>query len=187
MGPRCHILDGGIRRAGARCGSRRLVDAISGAQLWSETYARDAQPSSGLAVQDDVTDRVVATVADVHGVLLRSASAEVNTRPLEGLSAEELILRYWTYHRQHAPAEHRLLRDHLERFAAARPASATFQRDAGAPLRSRVDSASIGSRIRSRARRCGRGAAARRAESARAEALAFVDFFTQDRDAFRAC
>ena len=86
----------------------RLVDAESGAQLWSETYTRDVQPDTVIAVQDDVTDCVVATVADVHGVLLRAMSVGVTGRPLEELDSQELRLRYWAYHRQHAPDEHML-------------------------------------------------------------------------------
>ena len=121
-----YLLDGGIRRGGASIRiTARLVDAGSGAQLWSETYTREPQGNL-LAIQDDVTDRVVATVADVHGVLLRSASAGVRGVPIEQLTPEELRLRYWSYHRQHAPIEHGLLRDHFERLVEAQPVVAPF-------------------------------------------------------------
>jgi TolB-like protein len=120
-----YILDGGIRRAGTSIRvTARLVDAESGAQLWSETYARELRQGDLLTVQDDVTDRVVATVADVHGVLLRSASVGVRGVPIDQLTPEEVRLRYWSYHRQHAPIEHGLLRDHFERLVEAQPASA---------------------------------------------------------------
>ncbi len=122
-----YLLDGGIRRAGGTMRIvARLVDAESGAQLWSETYTRDVQPDTVLAVQDDVTDCVVATVADVHGVLLRAMSVGVTGRPLEELDSQELRLRYWAYHRQHAPDEHGLLRDFLERSVERQPAFAPF-------------------------------------------------------------
>jgi serine/threonine-protein kinase len=122
-----YILDGGIRRGGTSIRiTARLVDAGSGAQLWSETYTRELSPDNLLAVQDDVTDHVVATVADVHGVLLRSASAGVRGIPIEQLTPEELRLRYWSYHRQHAPIEHGLLRDHFERLVEAQPVLAPF-------------------------------------------------------------
>jgi len=122
-----YILDGGVRRGGTSIRiTARLVDAGSGAQLWSETYTREPAQGNLLAVQDDVTDRVVATVADVHGVLLRSASAGVRGIPIEQLTPEELRLRYWSYHRQHAPIEHGLLRDHFERLVEAQPALSPF-------------------------------------------------------------
>src|SRR5262249_54390020 len=79
-----YVLDGGIRRGGASIRiTARLVDAESGAQLWSETYTRELPQGNPLAVQDDVTDRVVATVADVHGVLMRTASVNVRAVPLD--------------------------------------------------------------------------------------------------------
>jgi TolB-like protein len=122
-----YILDGGIRRGGTSIRiTARLVDAESGAQLWSETYTRELRQSDLLTVQDDVTDRVVATVADVHGVLLRSASVGVRGVPINQLTPEEVRLRYWSYHRQHAPTEHGLLRDHFERRVEAQPAFAPF-------------------------------------------------------------
>jgi TolB-like protein len=90
-----YILDGGVRRGGTSIRiTARLVDAGSGAQLWSETYTREPAQGNLLAVQDNVTDRLVATVADVHGVLLRSASAGVRGIPIEQLTPEELRLRY---------------------------------------------------------------------------------------------
>jgi TolB-like protein len=90
-----YILDGGVRHGGTSIRiTARLVDAGSGAQLWSETYTREPAQGNLLAVQDNVTDRLVATVADVHGVLLRSASAGVRGIPIEQLTPEELRLRY---------------------------------------------------------------------------------------------
>jgi TolB-like protein len=65
-------------------------------------------------------------VADVHGVLLRSASDGVRGMPIEELTPEELRLRYWSYHRQHAPIEHGLLRDHFERLVQGQPSFAPF-------------------------------------------------------------
>jgi len=122
-----YILDGGIRRGGTSIRiTARLVDAGSGAQLWSEVYTRELAQGNLLTIQDDVTDRVVATVADVHGVLMRSASVGVRGVPIERLTPEELRLRYWSYHRQHAPMEHGLLRDHFEGLAEAQPAVAPF-------------------------------------------------------------
>jgi TolB-like protein/Tfp pilus assembly protein PilF len=120
-----YVLGGSLRRAGTAIRiAVRLADAESGAQLWSETYTRDLQQHTPISVQDDVTDRAVATVADVQGVLLRTMSKAVSGRPIDELDPAELRLRYWSYHRQHAPAEHGLLRDTFERFAERQPAFA---------------------------------------------------------------
>ena len=126
MGAR-YLLDGTIRRAGnALRISVRLVDSDSGAQLWSDAYARDLQGSDLLTLQDDLTDRIVATVADVHGVLMRAMSQEVGALRLDEDDPRALRFRYWAYHRQHAPREHGLLRDLFERLADKQPGVAPF-------------------------------------------------------------
>jgi TolB-like protein/predicted Zn-dependent protease len=114
-----YLLDGSIRRAGhaLRVGVR-LVDSHSGAQLWSDTYARDIQAVDLLALQDDLTDRIVATVADVHGVLMRSMSQEAATLGLSDADPRVLRFRYWAYQRQHTAVEHSQLRDAFEAVAA---------------------------------------------------------------------
>ena len=122
-----YLLDGGIRRAGnALRISVRLVDSGSGAQLWSEAYARDLQGSDLLTLQDDLTDRIVATVADVHGVLMRSMGQEVAALGLDEEDPRALRFRYWAYQRQHGPREHGLLRDLFQRAADQRPGVAPF-------------------------------------------------------------
>jgi TolB-like protein/Tfp pilus assembly protein PilF len=122
-----YLVDGSIRRAGhaLRVGVR-LVDSHSGAQLWSDTYARNVQAVDLLTLQDDLTDRIVATVADVHGVLMRSMSHDVATLGLDDADARVLRFRYWAYHRQHTPVEHGQLRDAFERAVEQQPTVAPF-------------------------------------------------------------
>src|SRR6185503_16510257 len=84
----------------------------------------DLQGSDVLALQDDLTDRIVATVADVHGVLMRSMSQEVGALRLDEDDPRALRFRYWAYHRQHAPREHGLLREVFERAADKQPSVA---------------------------------------------------------------
>ena len=122
-----YLIEGGIRQAGQSVRiSARLIEASTGAQLWSQTYTHALQPDTLLAIQDDVTDRIVATVADVHGALMRSLSLGVSARPFADLSIEELRFRYWSYHRQHAPVEHGLLRDRFEQLVEQQPGVAPF-------------------------------------------------------------
>jgi TolB-like protein/Tfp pilus assembly protein PilF len=120
-----YLLDGVMRRGGVALRlTVRLVDTTSGAQLWSETYNRNVTDADQLALQDDLTDRIVATVADAHGVLLRVMSQGIDALTANELDADTLALRYWAYQRQHSPAEHGLLRDAFERLVEERPAYA---------------------------------------------------------------
>src|SRR5690606_18351172 len=65
-----YIVGGIVRRAGGAIRvTAHLIDAASGAQMWSQDYARDTQAADLSAIQDDLTDHIVATVADPYGVL----------------------------------------------------------------------------------------------------------------------
>ncbi len=120
-----YLLEGGIRKgASALRINVQLVDAETGAHLWAETYNRDLQGSDVLAVQDDITDRVVATVADTSGALVRSMAASVEEKPDSELTASDVVLRHWRYQHRGTPAEHARVRDGLERFVEREPGHA---------------------------------------------------------------
>ena len=75
----------------------QLVDAVSGAHLWAETYDRPFRPEETFALQDELVPRIVSTVADMQGVLPRSMSDAVHSRPPEQLSPYEAVLRGFGY------------------------------------------------------------------------------------------
>ena len=62
--------------------SVQLVDAATGTHMWAEAYDRDLAEAGIFKLQDDITDRVVATVADPYGVLVRRwPSRSATSRP----------------------------------------------------------------------------------------------------------
>ena len=120
-----YIISGSVRRsASATRVTAHLIDARSGAQLWTETYDRGADDADVYAIQDDVTDRVVATVADKSGVLARSmvqAVRKVPTRVGHIASAGPALLGDGG---ASDPAEHAELRSALESFVSTHPEDA---------------------------------------------------------------
>ncbi len=52
------------------------------------------------ALQDELTDRIVATVADPFGVLVRVMAQPLLARPVEELAASELCLRLYSHNQQ---------------------------------------------------------------------------------------
>lgn len=57
-----HILEGSIRRAGGKIRiTAKLIDTETGGQLWAERFDRDAKDV--FAIQDEITDRVVAVLS----------------------------------------------------------------------------------------------------------------------------
>jgi TolB-like protein/Flp pilus assembly protein TadD len=120
-----YALEGAVRKAGSavRVGVQ-LVDASTGTHMWAETYDRDLAGAGIFKLQDDITDRVVATVADPYGVLVRAMALAVRDRPVEELSARELALRCSAYFHQIRPDEHARMRSALERTLEREPVHA---------------------------------------------------------------
>lgn len=111
-----YVLEGAVRRsAGHLRVSAQLVEASTGTHLWAETYDRDLTTGEIFAVQDDITNRVVATLAGAEGVLTRSGASKLQAKPTDSLDAYEAVLRAFSYWDRQAPAEHLEVREALER------------------------------------------------------------------------
>jgi TolB-like protein len=117
-----YVLGGTVRKSASAVRiAAHLVDARSGAHLWTETYDEPLEGTHFFAIQDDVTDRIVATVADKAGVLARSMVQAIRQLPLEQLSARELILRCWMFQWRPMPDEHATTRTALEHHLSRHP------------------------------------------------------------------
>jgi len=120
-----YVLEGSIRKAGQALRiSVQLVDAGTGAHLWTEAYNRTLSDAGTFEIQDDLTDRIVAAVADGYGVLVRSMASVIRDKPVEEASASELVLRHFAYMQQISPEEHGRLREGLERAVEREPGHA---------------------------------------------------------------
>ena len=73
-------------------------------------------------MQDDLVPRIVSTVADMAGILPRSMSEGLRSRPPEQLSPYEAVLRSFAYFERYSPEELTAARAGLE--AAVRKAPA---------------------------------------------------------------
>ncbi len=110
------MLEGSIREGGSAIRvSAQLVDAQTGAQLWSETYNRDLQASSVFEAQDDVAARIVATVADSYGVLVHSMRSATRQKDDADLTPVEWQFQYFAYREQITPSAYAELKSRLER------------------------------------------------------------------------
>jgi serine/threonine-protein kinase len=110
-----YLIEGSIRKSGTTMRlSAQLVDAQTGTHLWAETFDRDLAGSSLFALQDQLTDRIVATVADPFGVLVRVMAHPLLDKPVEELSASELCIRLYAHNQQLRPEEHARIRRGLE-------------------------------------------------------------------------
>jgi len=121
-----YILRGGLRSAGPELRlTVQLVEVETGAHVWSETYDRRLEGASIFELQDDLTDRVVATVGDYSGVMARLVAAELRALPDEALTVDDWIMRAVCFVQViHPPEEHAAIRDGLEKMVELHPDNA---------------------------------------------------------------
>jgi adenylate cyclase len=84
-----YVLEGSVRKAGERVRiTAQLIDAATGHHLWAERFDRDL--ADIFAVQDEVTGRIVATLA---GKLAESERRRARSGQTENLEAYDCVLR----------------------------------------------------------------------------------------------
>jgi TolB-like protein/Tfp pilus assembly protein PilF len=110
-----YVMEGSVRQAGSQLRvAVQLVDAMTGAHLWAETYNRALQPGGIFDLQDDLVPRIVSTVADANGVLPRSMGDSLRGRGAGNLTPYEAVLRGWSFYSRITPEEHAEVRQILE-------------------------------------------------------------------------
>jgi TolB-like protein len=84
-----YVLEGSVRRAGSRLRiTGQLIDAASGGHLWAERF--DGEASEVFALQDDITERVVAAI---EPTLELAESERRRAMPQSEFDAYDLLLR----------------------------------------------------------------------------------------------
>jgi len=117
-----YVMEGSLRQAGTKLRlAVQLVDAVSGAHLWAENFERTFSPEAVFELQDDLVPRIVSTVADMYGVLVRSMSEALRGKADEALSPHEAVLSAFGYMERVTPEEHARVRRILERAVTIAP------------------------------------------------------------------
>ncbi len=183
-----YVVSGNLRQVGVRLRvAAQLVDATSGAQLWSETYERPFSAETAFELQDDLAARIAATVGDAHGILAHSMSEALRDKPADQLTPYEAVLRSFGYGYRQTPEEHAAVRDALELAVERAPSNA----DAWSMLaRVYMDEFAHGTNLRPDALGRMLQAARRAVDAAPSSAmayggLAYAMFFRKEFQAFR--
>lgn len=117
-----YVMEGSLRQAGSKLRlAVQLVDTVSGAHLWAETYERSFSPEAVFDIQDDLVPRIVSTVADGYGALPYSMNDVVRSKPPDQLSPYEAVLRGFGAGHRISPEEHAIARSCLERAVEQAP------------------------------------------------------------------
>ncbi|HKJ17791.1 MAG TPA: hypothetical protein VJ984_10605 [Xanthomonadales bacterium] len=110
-----YVIEGSVRGSGDNVRiSLRLIEAAPGISLWGDHFTRDISETDLFALEDEISDHVVATLADSFGVLIRSLTESIEDLPETELSPIDWLLRTFEYLRLYLPDQHALLRDQLE-------------------------------------------------------------------------
>ncbi len=117
-----YVVEGSVRKSGDSIRvTVQLLDAEDGTHLWAETYDRDLTAASFFEIQDEITDRVSATIADERGILWEANAAASREKPTDNLDAYECWLRLVAYNDARTPDLHLEVRNCAERSVETDP------------------------------------------------------------------
>ena len=120
-----YVMEGSVRRSGSRVRiGISLLDAPTGTHLWAETFDRDLDEVDIFALQDQITDQVVATIADPFGVLVRSMAGAVVAKAPTELTPYEAVLQFFLYQQRGSAEDHLPARTALEHAVEIEPSYA---------------------------------------------------------------
>ncbi len=121
-----YVLEGSVRAAAHRLRiAGRLLDADTGAVLWSQTYDEDLQLHDLFTIQGDVARRFATAVAQPYGIIQRSDQTRTGARQPDDLEAYGCTLRFYNYRAALSEENHAAIRTCLERAVASYPDYAT--------------------------------------------------------------
>jgi len=88
-----YVVEGSFRRVAEQISvTAQLIDARTGIHVWAQTFDRPTASTSLLATQDDVVQRIAATVGDKHGAVARAELERTRNKPATELSSYECTL-----------------------------------------------------------------------------------------------
>jgi len=99
----------------------QLIDARDGSHVWAETYDRTPTVENLFSVQDEVVERIVATVADRYGAIGRHLSKGSKANVPKDWEAYQCMALYYDWIDAATPETTRRLIDCAERATAADP------------------------------------------------------------------
>jgi len=117
-----YVLEGSVRKAGNRIRvTAQLVDALSGAHHWAQTYDRDL--TDVFELQDDITQSVTAAI---EPKLVAAEGVRSQNRSSDDLDAWDLVMRSLTHYWRMTAAESdiaiKMLRTAVKQFPEYGPA-----------------------------------------------------------------
>ena len=109
-----YVLEGSVRKAANRVRvTGQLIDAANGNHLWAEKYDREL--ADIFALQDDITNRVIGSVAPQ---ILVAEAARVQRKPPQSIDAWDLVMQAVPHMWRMSMQEHARAQDLLQQAIA---------------------------------------------------------------------
>ncbi len=90
------FLEGSIRKEARLIKiTVRLVDTVTGLQVWGDQYQRQLRPDKLIALQEEIAQKVAAKIGSEYGIIPRNLSKESRKKPPESLDTYEAFLRFY--------------------------------------------------------------------------------------------
>jgi adenylate cyclase len=115
------VLGGSVRRAGDIVRMEAYLADASGRQLWAKQYDRDLTVENLFAIQDGIARDVIAEIATVNGVIIKTLLSDVATTRTTDLTAYQCVLRAGVFYNHVNESNHAEIRECLESAVAADP------------------------------------------------------------------
>lgn len=116
------VLDGTVYEQGSLLNiSAQLIDSKSGSLLWSEIHQVKFEAERLFALQQQIAKSICARIGGEYGVIPKSISREVRTKPPNALSTYEAILRFYEYDQSFTAESFRRAFEALKQAAVAEP------------------------------------------------------------------
>lgn len=118
-------LEGSLRRSGSTLRlTMQLFKTATDEQVWGESFDRSFDEARSLAIQDNLTANVVASVADSYGALMRDLSEPVALKSPAQMSSYEAVLRHLVYRQRLGQEDHKVTLTALQRAVEIDPNNA---------------------------------------------------------------
>jgi adenylate cyclase len=117
-----YVLEGSVRAATSQLRvTGRLLDARTGAVLWSQSYDNDLRVRDLLTIQNDVAQKVATAIAQPYGIIFQADELRTGAKAPDNLEAYACSLRFYSYRTTLSAESHGAVRGCLEKAAAANP------------------------------------------------------------------
>ena len=117
-----YLLEGSVRTSGSLLRvTAQLIETLSGTHLWAETYDRDLSVQNVFEIQDDIAQRVAASIAQPFGVIGRDHLATSRKQPTDSWDAYQCYLHFWAFLHAIGPDTHLAAQTETRRGPADRP------------------------------------------------------------------